>query len=51
MSDYAHAATAPGPIVSFGERREYIGDNRRDATLLAAFGAAGTGVVVTVWWV
>ena len=51
MSSYALAFAALGIIVLLGAWREYTGDNRRDAKLLAACGAGGILAGAAVWLV
>ena len=38
MSNYALMAALVGAVALFAAWREYAGDNRRDALLIAAFG-------------
>ena len=40
MSNYALMAALVGAVALYAAWREYAGDNRRDAVLIAAFGAA-----------
>ena len=51
MSSYALAFAALGIIVLLGAWREHVGNNRRDAKLLAACGAGGILAGAAVWLV
>lgn len=47
MSNYALMAALVGAVALYAAWREYAGNNRRDAVLIAAFGA---GIMFTVAW-
>ena len=47
MSNYALMAALVGAVALYAAWREYAGDNRRDAVLIAAFGA---GVMFAAAW-
>lgn len=52
MVDYLLVTALLTAVILLGAWREYADDNRRDAWLLAAFGAVGTGGVLAgamVW--
>ena len=51
MPSYAIAFAALGLIVLHGAWREYGGNNRRDAKMLTACGAAGMLAGAAVWLV
>ena len=47
MSNYALMAALVGAVALYAAWREYAGDNRRDAVLIAVF---GVGIMFTVAW-
>ena len=49
MPDYALIAMLAA-VLWLGAWREYASDNRRDAKLMAAFGAAGMMASTAVWF-
>jgi hypothetical protein len=49
VSDFAFLVALLGGVVLLSAWREYANDNRRDAKLLAAFGAAGTLAGAAMW--
>lgn len=49
MPDHALLIALLGAVLLLGAWREYVSDNRRDARLLAAFGAGGTLAGAVVW--
>lgn len=49
MSDYVFLIALLTTVILLGAWREYANDNRRDAKLLAAFGAGGTLASAAVW--
>ena len=49
MSDAALLIAALATVILLGAWREYVSDNRRDARLMAAFGAAGMMASTAVW--
>lgn len=49
MSDFAFLIAALAAVILLGAWREYVSDNRRDARLMAAFGAAGMMASTAVW--
>lgn len=49
MSDYAIPLAALGLLILLGAWREYARDNRRDAKLIAAFGAGGMLAGAAAW--
>ena len=51
MPDYALPIALLGGVMLLGAWREYVSDNRRDARLLAAFGAGGTLAGAAMWLV
>ena len=51
MSDFAFLVALLGAVMLLGAWREYASDNRRDAALLATFGAGGTLAGTTMWLV
>lgn len=51
MSDYAFMIALLAAVTLLGAWREYAGDNRRDAKLLAAVGAGSMLAGAAVWLV
>ena len=49
MSDYAFPIAALAVVMLLGAWREYVSDNRRDAKLMAALGAAGMMASTAIW--
>ena len=49
MTDYVFLIALLTAVILLGAWREYADDNRRDAKLLAAFGAGGTLASAAVW--
>ena len=49
MSDYAYGIAALAAVILLGAWREYVGNNRRDARLMAVLGAAGMIASTAVW--
>ncbi len=49
MSDYALPLAALGLLILLGAWREHARDNRRDAKLIAAFGADGMLAGAAAW--
>ena len=49
MVDYAFLSAVRAAVMLLGAWREYASDNRRDARLLAAFGAGGMLAGAAVW--
>ena len=49
MSDYALPLAALGLLILLGAWREHARDNRRDAKLIAAFGAGGMLAGAAAW--
>ena len=48
MSNYALMAALVGAVALFAAWREYAGNNRRDALLIAAFGAV---IMLAAAWI
>ena len=48
MSNYALMAALVGAVALFAAWREYAGNNRRDAVLIAAFGAV---IMLAAAWI
>ena len=49
MSENAFLVALLGGVMLLGAWREYASDNRRDASLLAAFGAGGILAGAAIW--
>ena len=50
MLDYAFLFAALAAVILVGAWREYANDNRRDASLMAAFGTAGMVAGTALWF-
>ena len=50
MFDPAYLLAALAAVILLGAWREYVSNNRRDARLMAAFGAAGMMASTAVWF-
>ena len=50
MAEHGFLMAALAAVILLGAWREYVTNNRRDARLMAAFGAAGMMASTAVWF-